>query len=301
MKPRLTIYAQGLMLAVGLSMPTGAQAQAAAEPSLEFLWPDGAPHAQGTESADKPSLSVYLPAKDKVVSTAVVICPGGGYANLAVNHEGKEVAEWLNSLGITAFVLKYRLGPKYHHPVQMGDVQRAVRLVRARAAQFGVSSNKIGVLGFSAGGHLASTAATHFDSGRSDAADKIDRESCRPDFAVLCYPVISFGASFTHRGSVRNLLGENPDAKLIELLSNEKQVTAQTPPTFLFHTNEDAGVPPENSIVFYLALRKAGVPSELHIYERGKHGVGLAQSDPVLSTWPARCADWLRGRGLLGK
>lgn len=290
-------------VAVNLLLPTiaAAQEQAAGEPKIELLWPKGAPAAQGNEERDQPSVSIYLPPKDKAVGTGIVVCPGGGYGALAMNHEGKDVAAWLNSLGVAAFVLKYRLGPKYHHPVQMGDVQRAIRLVRSRGADFGVDPKKVGVLGFSAGGHLASTAATHFDTGQSDAEDPIDRVSCRPDFAVLCYPVIAFGEPFSHRGSMRNLLGDDPDPKLVELLSNHKQVTSQTPPTFLFHTNEDTGVPPENSVMFYLALRKAGVPAEMHIYEKGRHGVGLAPTDPVLSTWPGRCADWMRGRGLLAK
>ena len=295
------VFALALAMTVATRCPAQGQAAAATEPKIDLLWPAGAPGALGSEDADKPSIAIYLPAKDKATGTGIVVCPGGGYGGLAMMHEGKDIAAWLNSLGVAAYVLKYRLGPKYHHPVQMGDVQRALRTVRSRATEFGLDSKKIGVLGFSAGGHLASTAATHFDAGQSDAVDPIDRVSCRPDFAVLCYPVIAFGEPFTHRGSMKNLLGDNPDPKLVELLSNEKQVTRDTPPTFLFHTNEDTGVPPENSIMFYLALRKAGVPAELHIYEKGKHGVGLAPTDPVLSTWPARCADWLRGRGMLPK
>jgi acetyl esterase/lipase len=215
-----------------------------------------------------------------------------------MDHEGDQVAKWLNSLGVSAFVLKYRLGPKYHHPVELWDAQRAIRTVRFKAAEYRLSPDRIGIMGFSAGGHLASTAGTHFDAGDPDNADPINRVSSRPDFMILCYPVISFG-EFTHQGSKRNLLGENPDPKLVESLSNETQVTARTPPTFLFHTTNDAAVPVENSVMFYAALRKAAVPAELHIYERGPHGVGLAATDEVLSTWPARLADWLRVRGLL--
>jgi acetyl esterase/lipase len=271
------------------------------EPQTIVLWPGGAPGAVGNEDADRPTLTVYLPPADRAVPTGVVVCPGGGYAKLAMDHEGRQVAEWLNSLGVAAFVLKYRLGPRYRHPAPLEDAKRALRLVRSRAGEFRIAPDRIGVWGFSAGGHLASTLATHFDAGNPAAADPIERVSCRPDFAILAYPVISFATEYAHKGSRRNLLGDNPDPALVENLSNEKQVTAQTPPTFLFHTNEDAGVPAENSVLFYLALRRAGVPAELHIYERGRHGVGLAPNDPVLSSWPQRLADWLRVRGLLGR
>jgi len=274
---------------------------ALAQPRTELLWPSCAPGAQGVEDADKPSITIHLPRPETAVGSAVVVCPGGGYRNLAMDHEGTQVAQWLNSLGVAAFVLKYRLGPRYHHPVELGDAQRAIRTVRVRASEFGVAPDRIGIMGFSAGGHLASTAATHFDRGDSAAADPIDRAVSRPDFAILGYPVISFTTEYTHKGSLLHLLGNNPDPKLVELLSNEKQVTAETPPTFLFHTNEDSGVPPENSVLFYLALRKHKVPAEMHIYEKGRHGVGLAPTDAALSSWPARLADWLRGRGLLRK
>ena len=273
----------------------------AAEPQTIVLWPEGAPGAVGNEDADRPTLTVYLPPAERAVPTGVVVCPGGGYAKLAMDHEGRQVAEWLNSLGVAAFVLKYRLGPRYRHPAPLEDAKRALRLVRSRAGEFRIVPDRIGVWGFSAGGHLASTLATHFDAGNPAAADPIERVSCRPDFAILAYPVISFASEYAHKGSRRNLLGDNPDPALVENLSNEKQVTAQTPPTFLFHTNEDQGVPAENSVLFYLALRRAGVPAELHIYERGRHGVGLAPNDPVLSSWPQRLADWLRVRGLLGR
>jgi acetyl esterase/lipase len=271
------------------------------EPQTIVLWPEGAPGAVGNEDADRPTLTVYLPPAERAVPTGVVVCPGGGYAKLAMDHEGRQVAEWLNSLGVAAFVLKYRLGPRYRHPAPLEDAKRALRLVRSRAGEFRIAPDRIGVWGFSAGGHLASTLATHFDAGNPAAADPIERVSCRPDFAILAYPVISFASEYAHKGSRRNLLGDNPDPALVENLSNEKQVTAQTPPTFLFHTNEDQGVPAENSVLFYLALRRAGVPAELHIYERGRHGVGLAPNDPVLSSWPQRLADWLRVRGLLGR
>jgi acetyl esterase/lipase len=269
-----------------------------AGPETQLLWPDGAPGALGTEDADRPSLQICLPAS-KAVGTGVVVCPGGGYGGLATDHEGKQVADWLNSLGAAAFILKYRLGPRYHHPAPLQDAQRALRTVRSNAQAFGVRPDRIGIWGFSAGGHLSATAGTHFDAGDPNAADPIERVSSRPDFLILAYPVISFTAEYSHRGSRKNLLGDALDPALVENLSNEKQVTAQTPPTFLFHTDEDTGVPPENSIAFYLALRKAGVPAEMHIYQRGQHGVGLALKDPALSSWPGRLADWMRVRGLL--
>ncbi len=264
-----------------------------------LLWPKGAPGALGTAKEDVPRLLVYpapggKSATDKKPAPAVVICPGGGYGHLAMSHEGTEIAEWLNKQGFTAFILQYRIAPRYHHPAPMQDVQRALRLVRARATPWNVDPRHIGIWGFSAGGHLASTAATHFDEGKKDADDPIERVSCRPDFAILSYPVITMKRPFTHGGSRDNLLGKQPSEELVKSLSNDEQVTAKTPPTFLFHTTEDTAVPPENSIRFYLALRKAGVPAELHIYEKGRHGVGLASKDPVLSSWPARLADWLK-------
>jgi acetyl esterase/lipase len=265
---------------------------------MELLWQHGAPGAIGSEEADKPSLTIY-PAPEPRTNTAVIVCPGGGYGALAMDHEGTQIARWLNSIGVTAFVLQYRIAPRYHHPAPLLDAQRAIRLVRLNAAEYRIEANRIGIWGFSAGGHLASTTGTHFDSGNPQAADPVDRVSCRPDFMILAYPVISFTTPYTHAGSLRNLLGDHPDPNLAASLSNETQVTAETPPTFLFHTNQDAGVPPENSVLFYMALRKTGVPAELHIYERGPHGVGLAPTDAVLSTWSARLKDWLELRGLL--
>ena len=284
------------LLLISLAIAT---AFAQPSPKPEPLWPDGAPGALGTEEVDKPTLAAYPVAQGRGVGTAVIVCPGGGYVGLSMDKEGDQFARWLNSLGVTAFVLKYRLGPKYHHPIELGDAQRAIRTVRARAADYRVLPDRIGIMGFSAGGHLASSAGTHFDAGNASAGDPIDRVSSRPDFLVLGYPVISFTTSYVHKGSMRALLGDNPDPKLVELMSNELQVTPQTPPTFLFHTTTDTVVPVENSVLFYMALRKAGVPAEMHIYERGPHGVGLAQTDEALSSWPSRLADWLRGRGLL--
>ena len=272
------------------------------EPKVELLWPQGAPGANGDSPADKPTLTIWLPPADQAVGTGVVICPGGGYGGLAKDHEGVAVAKWLNSLGVAGFVLEYRhRGTGYGHPAPLDDAQRALRTVRARASEFMVKPDQIGVLGFSAGGHLASTLDTHFDKGQPEAADPIARVSCRPDFAILIYPVISLDAPFTHGGSKANLLGKDPDPKLVASLSNDTQVTAETRPTFLVHTTEDTAVPPENSIAFYAALRKANVPAEMHIYEKGAHGLGLAPNQPGMKNWPAVCGDWLRAHGFLGK
>ena len=261
------------------------------------LWPDGAPGALGAADADVPAITVFLPRTMTAGTPAMIVCPGGGYGALAANHEGRQVANFLNSLGMAAFVLRYRLGPKYHHPIQLGDIQRAIRTVRAKSGEWRIDGSRIGVMGFSAGGHLAMTASTLFDAGQADAADPIDRASSRPDFAVLGYPVISMTAAWTHQGSRRNLLGDPADAELAAKLSGEKAVTKETPPTFIFHTNQDTGVPAENSVHYYLALRQAGVPAEMHVFERGPHGVGLANNDPALSAWSSLLAQWLRLRG----
>jgi acetyl esterase/lipase len=278
-----------------------AEAQVNSESKEMLLWEKGTPGAVGNEAADKPTLTISLPPSVQANGAAVVICPGGGYGFLAVDHEGKQIAQWLNSVGVAAFMLKYRIAPRYRHPAPMLDAQRAVRVVRARAKEWNVDPKRVGIWGFSAGGHLASTVATHFDSGKPNSDDPTERVSCRPDFAILAYPVVTFYPPYAHVGSRNNLLGKDPDPQLVENLSNDKQVTAQTPPTFLFHTNADAGVVPENSILFYMALRKAGVPAELHIYEKGAHGVGLAQNDPVLSSWAERLKAWMKSRGLLNK
>jgi acetyl esterase/lipase len=271
-----------------------------AQPETRLLWPNGAPGALGAEDADKPSLTLYLPPAEKAAGTAVVVCPGGGYGTLAVDHEGRQIGEWLNARGVAAFVLKYRLGPRYHHPAPLQDAQRALRTVRAQAAAFHVAPDRIGIWGFSAGGHLASTAGTHFDAGDPGSADPIERASSRPDFLILAYPVITMELQYTHKGSRRNLLGDQPDPQLVEDLSNEQRVTARTPPAFLFFTDDDPAVPVENGVLFYQALHKAGVPAEIHIYQHGPHGVGLAQKDPVLSTWPGLLDNWLKLRGLPG-
>jgi acetyl esterase/lipase len=268
-------------------------------PKPELLWPNGAPGALGTQDDDQPSLYPYLVPPGRGTGTAVIVCPGGSYRKVELDLEGNQVARWLNSIGVTAFVLNYRVGPRYHHPVELTDAQRAIRLVRFRAAQYGALPDRIGMMGLSAGGHLASTAGTHFEAGNPAAADPIDRMTSRPDFLVLAYPVISFEAPYVHRRSLEMLLGDKPDPKLVENLSNELQVTPQTPPAFLFHGGADRSVPVENSVLFYLALRKAGVPAELHIYERGPHGVGLATTDEALSSWTRLLTNWLRVRELL--
>jgi acetyl esterase/lipase len=270
----------------------------------QLLWPDGAPLAQGTGDEDRPSLEAFPPPPATTAgrggATAVIVCPGGGYGRLAVEKEGIAAARWLNERGAAAFILRYRVGPRYHHPAPLLDILRAVRTVRAQARALGLAPDRIGVWGFSAGGHLASMAATLFDEGDPKARDPIDRQSARPDFAILGYPVIFMTADkAAHGGSRHMLLGDDPPAELGEQLSTDRRVTSRTPPTFLFHTNEDHSVPAENSVAFYLALRHAGVPAELHVYETGGHGVGLHPDDAVLATWTDRLADWMRRRKLL--
>lgn len=287
-----------LLLLLSTMMSFG-QTRDTAEPQTIPLWEQGAPGALGQADEDKPNITLYR-ANGDGVRTAVIVAPGGSYTHLAMNHEGRQVANWLNALGVTAFVLKYRLGPKYHHPIELGDAQRAIRLVRSRAEQFSIAPDRIGIMGFSAGGHLASSAGTHFDNGNSSASDPIDRVNSRPDFLILGYPVITMQGPYAHGGSVKNLLGDHPDPKLLGELSNELHVTPQTPPTFLFTTSEDKTVPAQNSVNFYLALHKAGVPAELHVFEKGPHGVGLDLSDPALGQWPMLLANWLRERGLVG-
>jgi acetyl esterase/lipase len=303
---RTAIFAKGLWLGiwltVGLAVAPGWGAMAA-EPVTLRLWEGDAPGALGQERKDVPSLAVYL-AQGKEASAsstaAVLVCPGGGYGGLAMDHEGRQIAEWYNGLGVSAMILDYRhRGKGYEHPAPLLDAQRALRQIRHRADGWHVDPQRIGVMGFSAGGHLASTLGTHFDRGRADDTDPIERVSCRPDFMILCYPVIALGEPFTHRGSQQNLLGPNPDERRVRQLSNEKQVTGDCPPTFLFHTDADQVVPAENSLVFYGALRSAKVPAELHVYQQGQHGVGLARDLPGTNSWPDRCVDWLRGLGVL--
>ena len=263
------------------------------------LWAGTAPGQQGTDDKDIPTITVYLPRTTPVGMSAVIVCPGGGYSGLAMNHEGRQVANFLNSQGIAAFVLKYRLGPKYHHPVELGDAQRAIRMLRAHSADWHIATDRIGIMGFSAGGHLAMSASTHFDAGQASAADPIDRVGSRPDFSVLGYPVISLVEPWTHQGSKTNLLGQDADPELAKSLSGEQAVTKETPPTFIFQTNADTTVPAENATYYYLALRKAGIPAEMHIFEKGPHGLGLAMDDPAISEWSKLLTNWLRVHAII--
>lgn len=296
------------MFVSSLLVTLGTLSAADPTPQTFPLWSGKAPLAVGDTATDKPELTVYKAAKPN--GTAVVVCPGGGYGFLANDHEGKQVAEFLNGIGVTAFVLKYRIATK-DRPGPLGDAplldaQRALRTVRAKAKDYDIDPKRIGIWGFSAGGHLASTATTHFDAGKKDG-DDIDKTSCRPDFAILAYPVISMEAGVTHGGSRRNLIGDKPDDKLIGFFSNEKHVTNETPPVFIFHTTADTAVLAENPVRFYLACKKAKVPVEMHIYEKGKHGVGLGRDpkwtggEKSVATWPDRLTEWMKSRELLGK
>jgi len=283
-----------LLFLISISIFAGCVAAQTAMP----IWPDGAPNAIGKEPQDIPTITPYLAPKETATGSAVLVLPGGGYTRLSDVKEGSDIAKWLNSLGISAFVLKYRLGPRYNQPNPLLDAARAMRTVRSKAKEWNIDAGRIAILGFSAGGHLASTMGTHFDAGKPDAKDEIERVSSRPDAMILLYPVITMG-EFTHAGSKKYLLGENSSPELIKLYSNELQVTKETPPTFIFHTMTDATVPVENAMLFASALRKNGVPFEFHLYEQGSHGVGLAPTNPYLASWAARCADWLVLRGFL--
>ncbi|MDX2022519.1 MAG: alpha/beta hydrolase [Deltaproteobacteria bacterium] len=300
MKHLLSLVLTTVVFGCAPLIARAAETPAADVPKPEALWPKGAPGALGKEAQDAPTVQVFLPPEGTPkTATGVVVLPGGGYWTVAIDHEGYAVARFLNSLGVAAFVVNYRHSPRYQHPAPINDAQRALRLVRSRAQQYKLSPDRIGVMGFSAGGHLAATASTRFDAGNPAAADLIDRVSCRPDFTVLGYPVVSFVAPFSHTGSSEGLLGKNPNPQMLEDLSAEKRVTILTPPAFMFHTSEDNGVPAENSIAYYQALRVFHIPAELHIYEKGKHGVGLAPNDPILSSWSQRLTDWLKTRELL--
>lgn len=282
---------------VGLDAAAGEEAAPHLAPIV--LWPDGAPGALGKEPKDIPTITPYLPDPAKATGAVMVVCPGGGYGGLAP-YEGEDYARWLCDQGIAGFVLKYRLGPGgYKHPRMLQDAARALRTVRFRAAEWKLDPKRVGIIGSSAGGHLASTLMTHFDAGDAAASDPIDRVSSRPDLAVLCYPVITMG-DLTHHGSRDNLLGPNPSPELIEELSNERNVTSETPPCFIFHTADDKAVPVENSLNFALALRRAKVPFEIHVYEHGQHGLGLGSHpyDPAKwHPWTAECRRWLKQHG----
>lgn len=282
-----------------LALLCAAAAASAQAPIERLLWPDGAPGAVGEESRDRPKLLVWPAAQRDAATAAVVVCPGGGYGHLAMDHEGKQIAAWLNSIGVTAAVLDYRhRGKGYGHPAPLQDAQRALRTVRAYADSWNVDPKRVGVLGFSAGGHLASSVSVHHDDGDDDDADPVERMPCRPDFSVLCYPVIAFDQPFSHRGSQRNLLGEDAPSQRVAEMSSERHVNERTPPAFLWHTTADRVVPVENSLSYYAALRRAGVPCELHCFERGRHGVGLGRG-LAASAWPDLCARWLAARGVI--
>jgi len=278
------------------------------------LWPSGkVPNFQKTDETEKrdtsdiiriskvqsPDIAVYLPSKRNATGQAVIICPGGGYAILAYEWEGSDIAKWFNSKGIAAIVLKYRLPNSKSNIIPnqspLLDAKRAIRLVRYNAAKWNINKDKIGIMGFSAGGHLASTLGTHFDSGDGDSKDPVEQFSSRPDFMLLIYPVISMTKDIMHKGSRNNLIGENPTEDLAKLYSNELQVTKNTPPTFLIHAADDKTVPVENSLLFFQALKDNNVPVEMHIYPTGGHGFGLAIGKYYLETWTDRCIDWLRG------
>ncbi|MDW5264373.1 MULTISPECIES: alpha/beta hydrolase [Acidobacteriaceae] len=286
-----------LAVVLGVGMAQGQQAPDAAAGKTLLLWPGGAPGAQGTADVDQPTLTVYLPSGVNATKTGVVVAPGGGYQHLSMTKEGSDIAHWLNERGVAAFVLKYRLGPTYHNPIELGDAQRAIRMVRANAAEYGIAPDHLGMWGFSAGGHLTATTGTHFDAGNPSATDTIDRQSSRPDFLILAYPVITMLDPSVHSGSRKYLLGDTPDPALEQSMSAELQVTKDTPPTFLFATTDDGTVPVMNSVMFYSALVKAGVPAEMHLFQQGAHGAGLAVTNPQLSVWPDLLIKWMRERG----
>jgi len=272
-----------------------------AQTNMSFpLWPDGAPGALGKEPKDIPTLTLFLPDTTKATGAAMVICPGGGYTHLA-DHEGSQYARWFNEQGIAGFVLKYRLGSGgYRHPAMLQDAARAMRIVRARAQEWQLDTKRVGIIGSSAGGHLASTVITHWDSGNPNAADIIEKQSSRPDLAVLCYAVISLSQDFTHKGSRASLLGTNPPQELLEQLSAELQVNSNTPPCFIWSTADDKTVPVENSLTLAGALKRAGVPFDLHVYAHGPHGIGLGNKDFDKSSfhpWTADCELWLKQNG----
>lgn len=296
-----------LLFALFFFIATAAQAQT----SVITLWPEGVPNAKpnlGPERLDderisnvsQPTLTVYPASYDRPAKTAVIICPGGGYEFLSFTREGQQYAQWLSNLGITAFVLKSRLSG-FGHPAPLQDVLRAIRTVRSRAAQFGIEPDRIGVMGSSAGGHLAASAATLFDlpAGRTGAA--LDAVSARPDFAMLMYPVITMESPTTHAGSRNALLGATPSQDLVRLMSVEKQVTSNTPPTLLIHSQDDGLVPVDNSILFFQALTRSHVPAEMYIFEHGGHGMAMRSGLGTASNWTRRAEEWLRDRKLIAQ
>lgn len=296
-------------MAAALVLAACAPLAGAAGPTVLPLWPEGVPGAKPgigpmrvedgrTSNVSEPTLTVFAPAVDRANGTAVIICPGGGYVRLSTQREGEQYAHWLGSLGITSFVLTYRMA-EFGHPAPLQDVLRAVRLVRSQGAQYRVRADRIGVMGSSAGGHLAASAGTLFDHALGRTGVELDKVSARPDFLMLMYPVITMDGPAVHAGSRKALLGAAPTADSIALMSVERQVTAATPPTLLIHTQADAAVPVENSILFYQALTRAKVPAEMYLFEHGSHGMGMRGGLGTASEWPRRAEEWLRGRGLL--
>ncbi len=258
------------------------------------LWESGAPGALGKEAKDIPMALVRLSKSDQPTG-ALIICPGGGYGGLAMDHEGEQFAAWANELGLAAIICDYRhRGKGYGHPAPSDDAKRVIRLTRAKASEWQVDPKRVGIIGFSAGGHLVSTILTQFDDGDPSSSDPIARQSSRPDYGILCYPVIMFGHPLSHKGSEKNLLGDSPDPKLVASLANHERVHRNTPPTFLMHTLEDKVVPVDNALSFYSAMVKHDVPGELHVYEFGQHGIGLGRDVPDASQWPEACKRWLR-------
>lgn len=291
------LLAQGTVTDPAKASPTSPKTDTATHGTTIPLWPAGAPKALGKTPEDTPTLTIFLPAKN-TTRTGVLIAPGGGYSHLSMQHEGEDIARWLNFHGVAGFVLKYRLGPAYHHPIELGDAQRAMRLVRANAKEYDIAADHIGMWGFSAGGHLAATTGTHYDAGNAASPDLIERQSCRPDFLILAYPVITLLVPNAHGSSRKNLLGDDPTQDLLESLSDETQVNKDTPPTFIFSTTDDGVVPVMNSVAFYTALVKYDVPAEMHLFQHGNHGAGLAAGNPELSVWPDLLIKWMRERGL---
>lgn len=308
------------IVAITLLLTSNAQATDL-QPAEEIsLWPGVAPGSENFDGEENrreredsvvpdawvssvvhPTLTTYLPPADRRNGSAIVVCPGGGYAGVAIDKEGHEVARWFQERGVVAVVLKYRNGGKQHqHPVPLNDAQRAMRFVRSNAKMWQVDPNRIGIMGFSAGGHLASTAGTHYDLGDPSADAPLNRVSCKPNFMVLVYPVISMQDGVTHGGSRQNLLGKSPSPELIENLSNELQITAQTGPTFLVHAGDDKPVPVENSWRFYNTLLKFEVPAELHVFQRGGHGFGMREHNLPVDAWPSLLESWLTDQGFLG-
>ncbi len=271
----------------GAAMPHG---------QFEYLWPNGAPGAVGSKEQDKPHLEIFS-GYGPGPHTAVIVCPGGSYTHLAYEKEGTRIAEWLNLRGITAFVLTYRLSPRYHYPEPILDGYRSVRWVRSHALEFDIAPDRIGMWGFSAGGHLVGMVGTHFDDGNPQAADPIDRISDRPDFVISSYGVLTLLPGVAKAGTLATLLGGDVSPQLIDDVSPDKHVTSRTPPCFLYATTSDEGVPALSTVTFYAALVRAGVPAEMHIFQQGPHGTALGQSYPELAGWPVLLENWLRLNG----